>query len=446
MRVFVMAAFIIMFANLAWADTRDEAIRAIATLKKTATSQVIPDEMLSVDATFLLAEQYFQNNDHEKSNRYYILTIQKVRVFMANLPDHGPGKANAPATNQLPSDSYPSFSTETSEKLPPPMPAPATSDSTHTRSSSPANSQPHAEPQIDANSQSGTDQSETETDLEYIPDEAEKLVGNSNTYTVREKDSLRLVAAKLGVSRQHLVRLNHLDPKKFLKVGQKLKYNNCKIVPQRMKNGIVINIPDRTLYYFRLGKLAVSMPVALGAAKKANKSDKYDWETPTGKFKIVAKQKDPTWYVPRSIQTEMEDLGKEVITSIPPGPENPLGKYAIKTSLPGIMIHSTTKPGSVYSFASHGCIRVNPEQMEEFYKEIKVNTPGEIIYRPVKLAVTEQGRIFLEVHQDTYRKSAGLETEAKQLIEKRNLSDRVDWEKVNSVIKQMEGIAEDITL
>ena len=107
---------------------------------------------------------------------------------------------------------------------------------------------------------------------------------------------------------------------------------------------------------------------------------------------------------------------------------------------------STTKPWSIYSFASHGCIRVYPEQMEEFFKEVAVNTPGEIIYKPVKLAVTEQGRVFLEVHQDVYNKSSGLGQEARRLIERQRLSGQVDWQKVDSIVQRKSGIAEDITL
>ena len=280
---------------------------------------------------------------------------------------------------------------------------------------------------------------------DYLLDdiESDKLVGQKSIYSVANKDTLRLIAAKLGVSRQHLVKMNHLDLKAALKVGQKLTYNNRKIVPQRLTDGIIINIPDRTLYFFRNGKLASSLPVALGSAKKGAK---YDWTTPTGKFTITAKVKDPTWYVPQSIRAKMEEEGKDVITSVPPGPGNPLGKYAIKTSMPGILIHSTTRPGSIYSFASHGCIRVYPEHMEKFFKELRINTRGEIIYHPVKLAITEDGRIFLEVHHDAYGKSAGLHAEARQMIEKRNISKRVDWDKVKTVIAREAGFAEDITL
>jgi hypothetical protein len=189
--------------------------------------------------------------------------------------------------------------------------------------------------------------------------------------------------------------------------------------------------------------LVTSLPVAVGSATK---NEKYVWQTPVGKFKITAKMKDPTWTVPQSIQTEMEEKGKEVLTSVAAGPENPLGKYAIKTSIPGILIHSTTRPSSIYSFSSHGCIRISPDNMEDFFPQIKVNTRGEIIYKPVKLAVTENGRVFLEVHQDIYNKNSNLVTEAKQMVEKQKLSGVVDWEKFKMVVNRKSGIAEDISL
>lgn len=270
-----------------------------------------------------------------------------------------------------------------------------------------------------------------------------KIVGEVGTYTVKKHENIRLVAAKLGVTREQLIKMNGLSPKSSLKPGQELSYNNRKIIPKTVNYGIIINIPDKTIYYFKNGKIQRVLPVALGVPVK---NKKYDWETPTGRFKIVAKIKNPKWTVPPSIQDEMEEKGETVITEVPPGPKNPLGHYAMRTSLPGILIHSTTSPGSVYSFASHGCIRVYPTEMESFFKEVAVRTPGEIIYRPVKLAVTENGRIFLEVHKDVYRMAKNLNIEAKRLIEKENLADRVDWNKVNSVIKKKDGVAEDITL
>lgn len=435
--------FLIVLVNFwshpAWANTRQNAVSELDRLHQFISPRNMSDELKSADATFDIAEQYFQANDVEQSERFYLLTIQKARIILASSPE-------TPADLTLPSEpgtSPPADADSESRE-------PVTAEPDAPQQTIPApDDEPSPSPDVVPDSPSDTQNLNTpvpepEADFSFDSATSEKLIGTASSYSVVKDDTIRLVAAKLGVSRQHLIKKNKLDEKAYLKIGQKLTYNNRKIIPQRMKNGIVVNIPDRTLYYFKQGKLTISLPVALGVPMK---SEKYDWKTPTGKFKVTAKMKDPTWHVPPSIQSEREDQGKEAITRIPPGPANPLGKYAIKTSIPGILIHSTTKPWSIYSFASHGCIRVYPEQMEAFFKEVTVNTRGEIIYKPVKLAITEEGRVFLEVHRDVYKRSSnGLATEARHMIEKQNLSERVDWRKVESTVRHTSGIAEDISL
>lgn len=383
----------LLFAAAAVADVRQEAESAVSGLHRNVDAQKFPDDMKSLDMVFEVAQRYFASNKPESAERFYLLALQKSMIIASML--------------KAPEVALPSEVTE-----PSPSPAP----------------KPPAE--------SAADEISAELDCD-------RIVGSKGVYTVVKADTVRLVAAKLGVTPQHIRRMNNMDAKAYLRVGQKLAYNNRKIIPQQIKDGIIINIPDRTLYYFQRGVLVTSLPVALGSTTK---NEKYIWQTPVGKFKITGKVKDPTWRVPSSIQTEMEERGKEVVTSIPPGPENPLGKYAIRTSIPGIMIHSTTRPASIYSFSSHGCIRLSPDQMEEFFSQIKVNTKGEIIYKPVKLAVTGDGRVFMEVHQDAYKKSANLVAEARQMVEKQKLSRLVDWEKFKSVVRQKSGVAEDITL
>ncbi|HBR22391.1 MAG TPA: hypothetical protein DD713_07505 [Nitrospiraceae bacterium] len=110
------------------------------------------------------------------------------------------------------------------------------------------------------------------------------------------------------------------------------------------------------------------------------------------------------------------------------------------------MIHETIWPTSVYQFRSHGCIRALPENMEKFFKEVEINTVGELIYNPVKVAASDKGRIFLEVHKDIYGKFRDLKTEAKRLIEEKGVAEKVDWQKVETLLKEKSGIAEDITL
>jgi lipoprotein-anchoring transpeptidase ErfK/SrfK len=374
-------------ATPAAADLRQDAESAVSGLHQNAAAQRFSDDMKSLDLVFEVAQRYFSHNEREKGDKFYLLALQQSQLIESMLKASGVSDPNPPSDSDPP------------EK--------------------PAGEEPAPEPDSD------------------------RIIGSRGIYTVVKADTVRLVAAKLGVTQQNLRSMNGLDIRTFLKIGQKLAYNNRKIVPRQIKNGIIVNIPDRTLYYFQQGVLVSSLPVAVGSPTK---NEKYVWQTPLGKFRITAKMKNPTWTVPPSIQAEMEEHGKEAVASVPPGPENPLGKYAIRTSLPGILLHSTTRPSSIYSFSSHGCIRLSPNQMEAFFSQIKVNTRGEIIYKPVKLAVTEDGRIFLEVHPDAYHKGASLAALAREMVKKQKISEMVDWDKFKSVVKQKSGVAEDISL
>ncbi|MBS1112589.1 MAG: hypothetical protein H6Q92_351, partial [Nitrospirae bacterium] len=59
---------------------------------------------------------------------------------------------------------------------------------------------------------------------------------------------------------------------------------------------------------------------------------------------------------------------------------------------------------------------------------------------------SDSGRIFLEVHRDVYRKIEDMNAEAKRLIESKGLSDKVNWQKVNVMLREKSGVAKDITL
>jgi len=269
------------------------------------------------------------------------------------------------------------------------------------------------------------------------------IIGNDMVYTIRKGDTLELVGARTGVYWWQIAKDNNIDTKKHLRIGHELKINARKIVPITIDNGIIINIPDRTLYSFRNSHLVQSFPVGMGLLTSKTTTS---WKTPIGKFEVIAKMKDPTWYVPPSIQEEMALEGKEVITSVPPGPDNPLGRYAIKTTLPGILIHETIKPSSVNQYRSHGCIRVLPENMKKFFEDVEPNTPGELLYEPVKAAVSDKGQVFLEVHKDFYGRIKNLKEETKMLLEKTGVANKVDWQKVEKILKEQTGIPQDVSL
>lgn len=271
---------------------------------------------------------------------------------------------------------------------------------------------------------------------------ADMIVGGETTYVVQKKDNLYLIGARQGVYWKTIARDNNLDIKQPPAEGTILKLNTRRIVPKVMDNGIIINIPDRTLYFFKNGRLTF-FPVGLGLLAKTEISD---WRTPTGKFYVVSKRKDPIWYVPESIQMESAMKGKEVEEMVPPGPDNPLGKYAIETSLPATLIHATIWPGSVYRYMSHGCIRMLPEHMEQLYPMVSIKTKGEIIYEPVKLAIVDDGRVYLEVRTDVYKQHRSIKEYVSRVIEDKGVSDRVDWHKIDKLIQDESGVAEDVTL
>lgn len=273
--------------------------------------------------------------------------------------------------------------------------------------------------------------------------EAGMIIGGEDEYVVKKGDSLSLIGARLGVDWKAVATTNRLDGAKSLKAGQKLKVTTRKIVPETMGNGIVINIPDRMLYFFENGKLSMTFPVGLGLSSWRGMKN---WRTPVGTFRVIEKVKNPTWYVPESIQRKMKMQGEKVKTSVPPGKENPLGRYAVKTSIPGILIHETNKPTSIYQFRSHGCVRVMPEHMEKFFEKVRINTSGKFIYKPVKLAVSEQGRIFLEIHRDVYERLNDLRVEAKKAVDAGGVAKKVNWQKIDKALREKSGTAEDVTL
>ena len=271
----------------------------------------------------------------------------------------------------------------------------------------------------------------------------DSILGGDLIYKVSKNDTLQTISVKFRTNPKLIARLNNLTQKTKLHKGQSLKIVDRHIVPQKITSGILVNIPDRTLYYFKDNKLVSALPVALGKMKT---SDTRSWQTPLGSFKITEKIKDPTWHIPASIQKEMEDQGLESESEIPPGPDNPLGKYAMRTSLPGILIHGTNVPSSIYSYSSHGCIRLAPTSIESIFNYVKINTSGEIIYQPVKIAAGHDGKIYLEVHKDVYGKIKDLKKAAYDTIKKMRLESSIDWSKVDSIIKDEAGFAEEISL
>lgn len=223
------------------------------------------------------------------------------------------------------------------------------------------------------------------------------VVGGEFTYAMQPGDSLARVGARFGVDPPVLARQNGLPITAVIPVGRVLRIDNRHIVPAIPEDGILINVPQRLLFYFEAGNVVAWYPVGLGRT---------DWPTPRGSFFIATKEEQPVWDVPRSIQQEMRREGKKVETRVPPGPRNPLGSYWMGLTASSCGIHGTTAPTSVYRFQTHGCIRLHSDDVADLFPRVSIGTPVELIYRPVLLARSEDGSLWLESHPDVYREVA----------------------------------------
>jgi L,D-transpeptidase ErfK/SrfK len=273
--------------------------------------------------------------------------------------------------------------------------------------------------------------------LDNSPPLSSILSGSEFTYTAQRGDSVPRLALRFAINSRNILRDNGIKGRERLKEGRELKIDNRHIVPEALvDDGIVINLPARLLFHLRERLVTDTYPIAVG---------KPDWPTPSGDFEVVQVEANKTWLVPKSIQAEMRAAGRKVITRIEPGPKNPLGKYWVGISLPGIGIHGTTAPASIGGFRSHGCIRLHPDHSKDFYKKVTLGELGSVVYEPVLMARMDDGRIFLEISQDAYRRRGDPYKAAQAIAEREGLTDSVDWQRVKDVIREHAEVAREVT-
>ncbi len=261
------------------------------------------------------------------------------------------------------------------------------------------------------------------------------VTGGEEEFVVEKSQSLNYLALTKGLRPWVLSRQTKMKVNTRVKPGTRLKIDTSHIVPTELSQGLVINLPELLLYQFYMGVYQRRYALAVG---------KRTWPTPTGTYLVLNKRQNPTWNVPVSIQEEMWNQGKEVLEKVPPGPNNPLGKYWIGTSADGVGIHATNRPWSVGNYVSHGCIRMLPVEIAQLFPQVEVGTLVKIIYQPVKMALTRNGQIFLEAHPDIYRQNIDYLGYVKKVAQSHQLEDRIDWQKVKTILKIKEGIAKEI--
>jgi L,D-transpeptidase ErfK/SrfK len=206
------------------------------------------------------------------------------------------------------------------------------------------------------------------------------------------------------------------------------------ILPSAAAPGtLVVNLSEMRLYLVLAGgggTTVVTFPVGIGAEGA---------ETPLGTYRVVEKIADPPWRPPRSIREEDPDLPEVV----PPGPDNPLGTHAMRLSNRSILVHGTNRPWGVGRRASHGCIRLYPEDIVRLYALVRVGTPVAVVREPVKAAVVGD-RIYVEAHADVDLAVDYVE-EAWQVLARKGVFGPVDRGKLTRAARERSGIPVDVS-
>ena len=221
-------------------------------------------------------------------------------------------------------------------------------------------------------------------DLKAVSPDRNDLVGQNSYYTAKYEDTISGLAREFGLGFVELMAANPgVDPWLPGK-GREIMIPGAHILPDGPRRGIVINLSDLRLYHFQRDGSVVTYPVGIGRDY---------WETPELHSKVVLKRKDPTWRPPASIRKEKPDLPAQ----IGPGPDNPLGAYAMNLNHGAYVIHGTNKPAGVGRRVSHGCIRLYPEDIEALFGQVKRGTPVRIIHQEIKIGWFA-GDLYIEAH------------------------------------------------
>ena len=226
----------------------------------------------------------------------------------------------------------------------------------------------------------------------------QELIGETQVIFARYENTFSAIGRQYNLGYEEMRRANPGVDQWLPGEGTAIYLPTQAILPEVPRAGIVVNVPAMRLYYFTSEK-----PKTAGAAEVFKVSTHpvgigtEGWGTPFGEAKVVEKAKDPTWYVPASVRKEHAERGDPLPSVVPPGPDNPLGKFAMTLSLPGYLIHGTNKPAGVGMRSSHGCIRLYPEDIEALFGRVARGTPVRLVNQPV-LAGWRDGQLYLEVH------------------------------------------------
>lgn len=291
-----------------------------------------------------------------------------------------------------------------------------------------------------------------------LPQGKDNIIGSLIPYQIKKGDTLLDVGRWFGLTAKEISNANGTIDWWGPPAGRKLILPGEHILPAGPHVGIVLNIPEMRLYYYYPSPLGPvrykdkGAPAPIATPRKHHGVaptvvytfpvglGRFDWKTPIGAFTVRGKTKDPTWVVPDDIYQEHMERDGEAEHVIRGGEDdNPLGDYRIELTLPEYALHGTDVPWGVGMEVSHGCVRLYPEDIERLFEKVKIGTPGEFTYQPVKFGWRGDA-LYVEVHDDLYGRYAGVWAHAQKEVERLDLEDDVDMQKLEKAVEAKTGI------
>lgn len=261
------------------------------------------------------------------------------------------------------------------------------------------------------------------------------VIGQLLAFKVRNGDTLPDIARHYGLGHEEIAAANPELDIWAPAAGQRALLPLRFVLPEAARKGIVVNLAAMRLFSFtgKDGNTVVTYPVGIGKEGRS---------TPLGDMRVARKAVKPTWHVPDSIRRDHALKGDPLPASVPPGPDNPLGEYAMYLDKPRYLIHGTDKPYSIGIRASNGCLRLYPENIDRLFKATPVNTPVRIVNQPY-LAGWHQGQLYVEAHPPHEElNSAALKNALRAKLKEieRKQGKNVDWAKVESTLQEARGV------
>ena len=213
--------------------------------------------------------------------------------------------------------------------------------------------------------------------FELTPENGD-VVGYVQKVTVGKDDTMSDIARRFDVGYEEILLANPGVDAWLPGVGREVVVPTQFVLPAAPHEGVVVNVAAMRIFYYPPHKkgepqLIYTHPIGIG---------RVGWKTPEGTTKIVSRQKDPVWVVPKSVREEHAEDGEKLPAVVPAGPDNPLGQYAFRLSWPSYLIHGTNKPYGVGMRSSHGCMRLYPEDIAVFFDLIPIGTKVTVVNQP----------------------------------------------------------------